>query len=1334
MIRRLLALTLLLLLGAACARAQSVEVSLLLGDIDSMTAIEAARQLRADPTLRGVRIHVYPSNEIRSRDLSGLERSRVVLVQTVGWTLAKAIAPELAKLRARGGRAFAVGSTWDNDIQALGFERDESLRAYMAAGGPGNVANMVRAALVKTGAWSGTVPPPQPLPELGALDVVTGQISASFDEYRRRYARYRPGRPWIGLAFYRANAVSGQTTTLSELAIALEGRGFNVIAFFGYPPEAALERFGFDRDGRPALAAIGALSLKIGNNPRTLVPVLERLDAPVLNLITLSTQSRAQWEASPQGLDIMERAWQVAMAEYGGLVAPTVVASKERFVDPATGLEGLRETPIPERVARAADRLARWVELRQLRPADKRVAVIYYNYPPGKGNIGASYLNVLPRSLFNIVERLKAEGYRTDGAPPTEEALLVAIRDRGGNIGNWNPGVLEQRVRDGLREGTVQLLPVATYRRWLERDVPAALRRQMIEKWGEPEASDILVWRDAKGTPYFVFPAQRYGNVLLAPQPTRGWEQDVQKLYHEVSLPPHHQYLAFYLWLQKEWRAHAMVHVGTHATHEWHSGKEVGYTAADPGELFVGAVPQLYPYIVDDIGEGLQAKRRGMATIISHMTPPLDKASLNPELKQLVGAISDYKIAKEKSAATPAAMRADIAALARSQGLLKDLGIQEVDDAAVEAIEHHIKDIEEKRSPFGLHTFGAAPAPEMRLATAEAVLSIESDIDEATRARRTAELVAAIERSAQAELDALVAGLAGRYVAAGPGNDPVRNPDSLPTGRNFYGFDPSRMPTRATWALGEKLATDLVNDFRRRKGDWPRRLVFNLWGVESNRHEGVMEAQILALMGIRPVWNARGTVVGMEPIARAELGRPRVDVTIIPSGLYRDLFAQVMKRLDEAVTLARAQPEEDNRIRQHMAATTAELVARGVAPERAEQLAGVRLFSVPSGAYGTNLDKVIPLSNTWDKGKEGEAKVASVYFMRMHHAFGQGLWGERAADVPGLAVDLFKGALRGAQGVIHSRSSNVYATLDNDDFYQYLGGTAMAIRQVNGSTPEVLVTNMSNPRRPQTETLEKYMGRELRARYLNPKWIEKMLAEGYAGARFASQVVEHLWGWTVTVPEAVGDEKWQQMYETWVADRHGLGIRDRFRAAGNLLAYQALVDRMLVAVNKGYWQADAQTVATLERVNRDVIAEAGVACWRDTCSSPEIVALAQAQDQRAMAAAMNQPAPSQQAVRANVASGRNPAAAPAPSAAAAAPGAPAARAAPAAPAAEASSLAPAPAAQAQVSGFEMERRTAVAAAVIQTSAWLIVGLALLVAGGGFLWRLRGDRDGGPLPA
>ena len=284
-----------------------------------------------------------------------------------------------------------------------------------------------------------------------------------------------------------------------------------------------------------------------------------------------------------------------------------------------------------------------------------------------------------------------------------------------------------------------------------------------------------------------------------------------------------------------------------------------------------------------------------------------------------------------------------------------------------------------------------------------------------------------------------------------------------------------------------------------------------------------------------------------------------------------------------------------------------------------------------------------PLSNTYGKGKEADEKLAGVYFMRMSHAFGQGLWGEDLSDRPNLGVDLLRRGLSNVQAVIHSRSSNVYGALDGDDFYQYLGGTALAARVVNGKTPDVFVSDMADPRKPANITLEKYIGRELRARYLNPKWIDAMMKEGYAGARFVDHVVEYMYGWSVMTPEAIGDEKWREMYETWVEDRDHLDIKQKFRDANNLLAYQALVDRMLVAIDKGYWKADAATKANLEKVDREVIAEAGVSCNRDTCSSPDIVALAEAQDKKAMERAKLQPAPSAEAIAANAMTARPPA-------------------------------------------------------------------------------------------
>jgi cobaltochelatase CobN len=1225
---RVALLALLLAIAPRVALAGAViDVALLLGDTDSATGVQAVRLLRSDPALADFRFHVYATTRLRDRDLEPLRRSRIVLAQVTGRSLARALETEMAALAAKGARVFTVGATWDDQLARMGFVRDEALVAYMAASGPMNVANMVRAALKQELSLNLPVAAPDPLPEFGAVDLATGRVFPSFDAFKASMPL--SSRPWIGLAFYRSNLVSGQLAVVRALASALDQRGYNVIPFFGFPTEAALERFAFDGAGAPALAALGALSIKISNNPQTLGPILKRLDAPVVNLITLNTQSRAQFEASKQGLDILERSWQVGAAELGGLIAPTVVASKEATIDAETGLEFSSETPIPERIERAAERLANWAALRRMRNDQKRVALIYYNYPPGKESIGASYLNVLPRSLWNILQRLNSEGYATGGAPAGPEELLAAIRDHGGNIGQWSQGSLRKLVREGLKTGAIKLLPVATYRQWLDGEVDPKLQAEMIAKWGEPEASRLMVWRDSSGASYFVFPVHMYGNVLLAPQPTRAWEQDPQKIYHDVTLPPNHHYLAFYLWLQKEAGVQAMVHVGTHATHEWHDGREVGFTNADPGELFVGSTPQLYPYIVDDVGEALQAKRRGMAAIIGHLTPPLDKASMNPKLREVAQLISEWRIAREKSPQVADGILTALASSASAQGLLKDIGrdaLASEDD--VERLDDHIRDVAETATPFGLHTLGEAPSASMRRATAEAIVSLDPQLPPGEHEKRVAGLMADIERSAGAEMDALIAGLSGRYIAPGPGNDPIRSPDSLPTGRNVYGFDPARMPSPATWAIGETLARDLVADFHARKGEWPKRLVFNLWGVESTRHEGVMEAQIMALLGVRPKWDARGRVSGVEAIPRAELARPRVDVTIIPSGLYRDLFPLVMKMFDQAVAAAKAERDEDNALRAHVEASKRELMAQGLPEERAEQLASVRLFSVPSGAYGTNLDRAVPLSNTYgSKGSETDQKLADVYFMRMHHAFGQGLWGESVADRPGLAVDLLKHALKGADAVIHSRSSNIYGAMDGDDFYQYLGGTALAVRSVDGKTPEVLVTNMANPKQVRNETLERYLGREMRARYLNPKWISAMMAEGYAGAKFAAHVVEHLYAWNVLVPEAVDAAKWREMYETWVEDRNGLGIKERFRETGNLLAYQALVDRMLVAVNKGYWKADAKTVERLKAVNRELIDEAGVACSPDTCSSPEVVALARTGDQRKLDAQLTQPAP-----------------------------------------------------------------------------------------------------------
>ncbi|MDA8213647.1 MAG: cobaltochelatase subunit CobN [Nitrospiraceae bacterium] len=1195
----------------ATAHAEPLKISLLLGDTNSMTAIKAIKLIQSQESgvkSHDISFHVYPSKDIRNKDLSHLRESRLVVIFIMGRELANAVKTELEDAITKGAKVYTYGGTYDDDHKKMGIIMDKTIADYFSEGGIENIKNGILCALKKDFSMDVKYSEVQRLPNFGIYDYRTKRIFEDFEEYKRVYSQQ--SNPWIGVVFHKNSVEADQTKHLDAVLDSLEKEGFDVLPVYGYPSEAAIERFFFDNSGNSRVRLVIGMGMKMGVNPKIAVPLLSRLNVPVINAVTLYSQSEDEWKRSPAGLDIFDRAWQIAGPEMAGVIQPTVIASKEKMIDKETGIEYVEERPISERIRRLTERIKAWINLQDKSDKDKRVAIIYYNYPPGKQNIGASYLNVLPESLWEILQRLGKEGYRAGEGQGegtiTKEQLFNDIHNYARNIGNWAQGELDRVVRTGKPI----LIPIDTYKRWFE-ELPEGLKKAIIKNWGTPEQSNIMTWQGASGTKYIVIPAVRYGNILFTPQPSRGWEQDSKKLYHDVTLAPHHQYVAFYLWLKNGFQADAVAHIGTHGTHEWLSGKEAGFTDEDPPEALIQDLPNIYPYIVDDVGEGLQAKRRGMAVIIDHMTPPFDKAGMNKELKELAALINDYNAAKEKSPSLAETKLIEIAKLAEKIGLLTDLGLKaeggRLKAGDIEELEHYIKDIMEKQTPFGLHTFGKTPEEKYRKSTAEAILSIEKGLSKEEREKRIADYEQRIIQSGKRELDSFITALNGRYIPAGQGNDPIRNPDSLPTGKNFYSFDPTRIPAKSTYEMGVRLAKELIEGYKQRHGIYPDKLTFNLWGVETIRHEGVMESQIMYLMGIRLKWDDRGRVVGVEAIPRTELGRQRIDVTIVPSGLYRDLFSNLMALLDNAVSLAKEQGEEDNILRANILKTKKMLMGKGIDEDKAEKLASVRLFTVPSGAYGTNLDKVIPMSNTWNNEKQ----VADVYFMRMSYMYGQGFWGSKVQSSElgvkseeDVSLTLFKNALSGSKIAVHSRSGNVYATLDNDDFFQYLGGTAMAIRAIDGKTPEVYVTNMSNPKQPRQETLEKFMGREMRARYLNPEWIKAMMKEGYAGARFIDKTVEHLWGWQVTVPEAIDSAKWNEMYETYVLDRNGLNIKEMFRQSKNMWAYQSIVARMLETVRKDYWKPDKKIIETLAKEYAESVKDVGLACCDHTCNNP----------------------------------------------------------------------------------------------------------------------------------
>ena len=872
------------------------------------------------------------------------------------------------------------------------------------------------------------------------------------------------------------------------------------------------------------------------------------------------------------------------------MVAPTVVGSQEKVIDPDTGLSVVVRTPIPEQVRMAVQRGLRYAALGSKANREKRVAIVFYNYPAGKANIGASYLNVA-ESLAAILQRLAEEGYDVGDSPTTGTAVLDELLAKSRNVGGYAPGELDALVAGGT---TVQV-GMADYYRWLDAFSPT-LRQKVLDDWGPPESSQLMMVQTETG-PSFVIPAVQYGNIALLPQPARGAGEDLEKLYHANELAPPHQYMATYAWLRDGFQADAVIHVGTHGTLEWLDGKDIGLSADDASDALIADLPDLYIYNVDVVGEGLVARRRGMATLVDHMVPPFTKGGLYPELSLLSETISDYS---ERQSDNPELTRA-YAERIRQQlielGIAKDLSLEieepnSLTDETVHEVEEHLLVLRGQNIPYGLHTFGRTPDKPMRDSTIDAIVSIDRSLLPNTAQVLADDMERRIVESGPRELDSLVRGLRGGFVGTGGGGEPLRNPDAYPTGRNFYGIDPDKVPKPASWDLGVTLANQMLSDHEEEHGRYPEKVSFVIWGDETMRHEGVIESQIFHLLGTRPVWDVRGKVVGVDVIPRAQMDRPRVDIVIASAA--EGMFSNVTRLMDEAVQRVKALDETDNYVRRHYLATKATLIERGYSEEDADRRAGVRIFDEAPGQFNLNTSTIAAASGTWDT----DQGMANDYLRKLGHAYGNGFWGDPMEDV-------FRLALSGTEKIVHSSSTMLYGALDNDDFYMYMGGLATSVRNLDGTTPEMVVTNTRDPGRPEMTSIDKFIGTEFRSRYVNPTWIEGMKEEGYAGAFEMRSFVEYIWGWDATAPEVIDDAKWKEIFDVYVDDKHDLGMEEFFET-NSPFAYQDMTARMVETIRKGYWEADSATQTKLLEEYVASVNRHGVGCAEHTCGNPQL--------------------------------------------------------------------------------------------------------------------------------
>lgn len=678
---------------------------------------------------------------------------------------------------------------------------------------------------------------PQNIPPMGIFHPQHDKIFAGFEDYLAWYkARglYHKDGCWVGVPEMSSYVFPGDTGTIVSALIAGLGKnGFNVLPVYSLPAYLALEKFFFDEEKKPRVNLVAAFSFKFSAvEDQRVRDDLARLDVPLLNPVRMYVRTIPEWQESAQGLGPIEISYAMSTPEFNGLIEPSVLGGRVEVKNARTGRDVYKYQPIAENVEFFIKRIKAWRNLQTKANKDKKVAILYWNHTPGKQNVGATYLNLF-RSIAQILKEMRQAGYHLSQEMPTEEEIKNMVLKSGRNVGSWAPGEL-----DGLiRTGRVIRLPLDRYREWC-RQTDENYRRKLQDEWGDVEDSDIMIKNGE-----IIIPYVDLGNVVLVPQPPRGWGDDPMKLYHSTQLWPHHQYMAFYLWLTREFKADAIISLGTHGTHEWLPGKEAGLSLSCAPEVLIQGLPNLYPYIMDDIGEGLQAKRRGRGVIIDYLVPAMKKAGAYEEYRDLAVLINEYNDAQTRSAELAEAKLKRITAMVKELGVDKDLLLKTIDAETVERIEHYLIELQEANVPYGMHTFGVSPEGEALRDFCRLIKERSDDLS-----------LEKIEENLSAchfEIDRLLAGLEGLYIPSGEGNDPLRNPEAIPTGKNFYGFDPAKVPSKDAFELGKRQAEEMIAKYLKEKGEYPSKIGLILRSMELQRNEGTQVGTALYLMGGR---------------------------------------------------------------------------------------------------------------------------------------------------------------------------------------------------------------------------------------------------------------------------------------------------------------------------------------------------------------------------------------------------------------------------------------------------------------------------------------------------
>ncbi|MCW4353022.1 cobaltochelatase subunit CobN [Hoyosella sp. YIM 151337] len=1081
---------------------------------------------------------------------------------------------------------------------------------YLAQGGADNLRelhNFLSDTVLLTGFGFSE---PQELPGWGYLE--------------REIVAYPEDTPIVAVLYYRAQHIAGNTGYVHALCDAIEAKGAQAIPIFcaslrTAPPEL-LDALGqADALVVTVLAAGGTKPATVGaggEDEAWDVEALAALDIPILQGLCL-TSSRADWEANDDGLSPLDVATQVAVPEFDGRIITVPFSFKEIDADGLTSY-----VPDTERASRVAGIAVKHARLGRIAPHEKHVVLMLSAYPTKHARIGNAVGLDTPASTIALLRALQEAGYDLgpesgDGAVPglasgNGDELIHALIAAGGQDPNW-------LSEDQLMANPVRI-SAKKYRKWFDT-LPQDLRAAVESHWG-PAPGELFVDRSQKPNGEIVLAALRFGNLVLMVQPPRGFGENPVAIYHDPDLPPSHHYLAAYRWLAAPeedggFAADVLIHLGKHGNLEWLPGKTLGLSASCATDAAIGDLPVIYPFLVNDPGEGTQAKRRIHAALVDHLIPPMARAETYGDIQRLEQLLDEHSNISALDPAKLPAIRQQIWTLMTAAKMDHDMGLEErPHDAEFDDMLMHVDgwlcEIKDVQIRDGLHILGEPPRgedeidlvlamlrarqmwggeqtlPGLReaLGLSEAGDESRSRVDDVeAQARELLEQLAEkgwkrkkvskltendtvariLEftcdeiiprlRATRDEVPRILHALEGGFIPSGPSGSPLRGLiNVLPTGRNFYSVDPKAIPSRLAWETGQAMAESLLDRYKADHGEWPKSVGLSVWGTSAMRTSGDDVAEVFALLGVRPVWDeASRRVRALEVIPHAELGRPRIDVTVRISGFFRDAFPHVLALLDDAFQMVADldEPAEHNFVRAHAAAD--------VQRHGDRRRATTRIFGSKPGTYGAGLLQLIDAKN-W----RSDADLAEVYTAWGGYAYGRGLDGVPAAE------DM-RAAYRRISVAVKNTDTREHDIADSDDYFQYHGGMVATVRALTNKDPEAYVGDSTRPDSVRTRSLTEETRRVFRARVVNPRWMDAMRRHGYKGAFEMAATVDYLFGLDATA-KVVSDWMYEQLAEKYVFD----DTNSKFMQESNPWALHGIAERLLEAAERQMWEKPTQ--------------------------------------------------------------------------------------------------------------------------------------------------------------